>query len=164
MAQAFHDASGRTWQVAVNIWTVKQARALLGLDIPALMGDRCKGLGELVADEVRLVDLLYVLCRDQAEAAGVSDREFGEAMLGPSIIEGRDAFVEALACFFTDPRQGEALRKLSQTARAAEEKMLAELERRTKAINPVSMGKDLAARLIRKSGTAPESSGSSRGR
>lgn len=164
--QEFRDNQGRLWDVRVNVSTVKRARRLLGIDIPALIAEQARPLGELLADDCRLVDLLYVLCKDQADAAGVSDEQFGEAMFGDAIFHGRKAFLRAMRDFFRDRRVREALGKMIDAALLAEEKILERLEQQSKKVTPEKIAVEMAATLQKrfgiKSTNAPGSSASTR--
>lgn len=67
-------------------------------------------LQRLVSDPILLCDVIYVVCRPQAETAGVSDEDFGRAMAGDAIDAATTAVLEELADFFPGAR-GEVLRK-----------------------------------------------------
>lgn len=109
---AFKDSSGRSWTVAINVATVKRVRALVSVDLYAVLDDNAKPLGELLADPVKFVDVLYVVCKPEADATGVTDEAFGTSLGGDALLEAADTFVEALVDFFPQARAREALRKL----------------------------------------------------
>lgn len=123
----FKDAAGREWLVAINVNQVKAVRAAgIGVDLLALTQDSCKGLGELLGDPCRLVDTLYVLCREQCGAKSVTDKQFGELMLGETLEHAAAAFLGALTDFFPERAKRAALKKMRQatelvTADAMEE-------------------------------------------
>ena len=122
--RTFKDNDGRTWTVTLNVWTVKKVRDLLGVDLLDLGGGTVQPVGSragedlpgnllsrLIADPVLLVDVLYVVCAEQAlgapERAGkadVSDEQFGRAMAGDAIDAATRAFLEELADFTPSPR------------------------------------------------------------
>lgn len=158
--QAFRDSVGRVWDVSVNVTTVKRARRLLKIDIPALLNEKAKPLGELLADDCRLVDLLYVLCMDQAQALKISDEDFGRAMLGDSILHGRNAFLESFRFFLRDPRLRDALSKVIATAKNAENRMLERLATEAAEIDPDKAAATLVDKLIAKLTSVPGSSAS----
>ena len=64
----FADNLGRTWYVAVNVTTIRRVRGALDIDLYQLVDDGMQALGKLVADPVRLADVLYVLCKEDADA------------------------------------------------------------------------------------------------
>ena len=93
---SFVDNSRRTWEVAINVTAVKRIRGLLGIDLYALVDDGFKSLSKLVSDPVTLADVLYCLCKDQADKQSISDEDFGRALSGDVITQAADAFVEEL--------------------------------------------------------------------
>lgn len=129
----FRDTSGRAWVVGVTVGAIKRVRAELQVDLYKLADDGFKGLAELLGDPCRLVDVVYVLCKDQADAHKVSDEAFGGALGGDALGALADAFVEALIDFFPDARRREALRKVVAKGKTVEDlatqRMALEVER-----------------------------------
>ena len=76
----FADNLGRSWYVAINVARIRRVRAALGVDLYAMVDDGMQELGKLVSDPVRLADVLYVLCKEDAEAKSISDEDFGRAL------------------------------------------------------------------------------------
>lgn len=103
--KSFKDSNGRAWNIAITTDAIKRVRSLCGLDLLAIVEDGCKVLARLSEDLVTLVDVLYVVCRPEADAAGITDEQFGRALSGDSIQEGFDALTEAIADFFPAPRR-----------------------------------------------------------
>jgi hypothetical protein len=96
--KTFTDNAGRAWTVAVSIDSIKRVKGLLSVNLlDAIEG---KLLERLTADPVLLCDILYCLCKPQADAASVSDEDFGRAMAGDAIEAATTAFLEELADFF----------------------------------------------------------------
>ena len=108
----FKDNADRTWRLEITIHTVKDLRATLGLDLLDMGGDL---LAVMVDDPIALCDMLYVVCRDQAEKDGVSDEDFGRGLRGEAIDAATVAFLEELTDFFPSRRR--------QILRAALEKV-----------------------------------------
>lgn len=100
----FIDNKGREWILEIHIAAVKRARDILGVNIYKLVDDGLKGLGDLLSDPIQLVDLIFVLCKDQADRQGVTDYDFGSGLYGDAIESARNAFLEELTDFFPDPR------------------------------------------------------------
>jgi hypothetical protein len=139
----FADNLGRTWYVAINVTTVKRVRAALGVDIYQLVDDGMQELGKLVADPVRLADVLYVLCQEDAEAKQISDEDFGRALGGDAITAAAEAFVEELVDFFPDERSRTALRKVIAAGRQVRTKLLDHAETMLEELNPEACAKEL---------------------
>jgi len=113
--RTFKDNAGRTWTVTLNVWAVKKVRDLLGVDLLDLGGDAKDDNGllyRLIADPVLLVDVLYVVCKEQADGANVTDEQFGRAMAGDAIDGATKAFLEELADFTPSPRDRARARKV----------------------------------------------------
>jgi len=153
---SFVDNSRRTWEVAINVAAVKRIRGLLGIDLYALVDDGFKSLSKLVSDPVSLADVLYCLCKDQAEKQSISDEDFGRALAGDAITQAADAFVEELIDFFPDARARASLRKAIEAGKTVRDKVLSHAETILDSIDPETEAK----KWISSSGTWPESSGS----
>jgi hypothetical protein len=151
---SFVDNSRRTWEVAINVAAVKRIRGLLGIDLYALVDDGFKSLSKLVSDPVTLADVLYCLCKDQAEKQSISDEDFGRALAGDAITQAADAFVEELIDFFPDARARASLRKAIEAGKTVRDKVLSHAEKILESIDPETEAK----KWISSSGTWPESS------
>jgi len=107
--KTFADNTGRTWEVCVNVHTVKAVRAVLDVDLTQAIqiGDTEKNLNtslidRLTDDPILLVDVLYVICREQAERLNVSDVQFGESLAGQAIADATKALLDEIVDFFPD--------------------------------------------------------------
>lgn len=153
---AFVDNAGRTWAVAINVTAIKRVKALLDIHIPSLVDGKFESLAEVISDPITLCDVLYVLCKDQADKDGVTDEQFGQAMFGDALGNAADAFLGALADFFQSPRVRAAISKIRETN--------ARMEARLNELTiPQILAIDAQAevdRLIGSSGNSPESSAS----
>lgn len=154
--RTFKDTAGRTWTIQINVNAVKACRALAGVDLVGLFDPKLDGLSELLADPVRLVDTLYVLCKAEADKASVSDEDFGRAMGGDALDHASRAFLDELVDFFPDPRRRETIKKILTASRALQERMMEETEKEVDAIDVDS----IVRKLIGSSGDSPGSSGS----
>jgi hypothetical protein len=152
---SFVDNAKRTWEISINVTAVKRIRGLLGIDLYALVDDGFKSLSKLVSDPVTLADVLYCLCKDQAEKQSITDEEFGRALAGDAITLAADAFVEELIDFFPDARARVSLRKAIEAGKAVRDKVLNHAEKILDSINPETE----AQKWINSSGIWPESSG-----
>lgn len=116
--KTFTDNAGRDWQVAVDVAAVKRVRGMCdGLDlITAIEGTL---FHQLSADPVLLVDVLYAVCKPQADERGVTDQQFGAAMAGDAIDKATDALLEEICDFFRSGRRT-VLKTGLQKLRAAE--------------------------------------------
>jgi hypothetical protein len=96
----FTDAKQRPWTLNVTTGTIKKARSELKLDL----ADPTQATMDRLADDpVLLVDLLWLVCAEQAKERGVSPEDFGGALVGDPIDAAVSALLEAVSDFF--PRQ-----------------------------------------------------------
>ena len=107
----FVDREERSWQVAINVASMKRVKDATGINLGMLLVDNMKPLADLMQDPIMLVDVIYVLCKPDADKRGISDVEFGESLAGESFEKACDAFMEALIDFFPK-RQGDLLRTM----------------------------------------------------
>lgn len=134
----FADNLGRMWYVAVNVATIRRVRAALNIDLYQLCDDGMQALGKLVADPVRLADVLYVLCQEDAREKRVSDEDFGRALGGDAIQAAAEALVEELVDFFPDERSRAALRRVIAAGRQVRTKLLDHAETMLGRLDPDS--------------------------
>ena len=119
--KTFTDAAGRDWSFAITINTVKRVRTKCDIDLVA--DDLGETLQRLGSDPVVLCDVIYTLCEDQIEKAGVSPEQFGEGLAGDAIDSATEAFLEALVEF--SPKKKRAiLRGVLQKVAVQEEKAI----------------------------------------
>lgn len=96
--KTFNDNADRTWTVTVNVAALKRVRTALDVNLmEAVEGDL---LERLSSDPVLLCDVIYVVCKPEADAQNVSDEDFGRAMAGDAIEHATTALLEELVDFF----------------------------------------------------------------
>lgn len=103
--KTFQDNAGRTWTIAVTVDAVKRVRDLLKEDLL----DAEHVLQRLLVDPILLCDVVYCVCKPQADAQHVTDEEFGRAMAGDAIRHAKAALVEELVNFSPEARDRENL-------------------------------------------------------
>ncbi len=106
---AFKDAAGREWLVKLDGPKIRDVRKEVGIDLAAVDGSAAEKLRD---DPVLLVDSLWVICRSQAQTAGVTSQQFGEGLVGDPIETATDALIEAINDFFPSRRR-EAMKTLT---------------------------------------------------
>ena len=159
--KSFTDNKGRTWTLEVTVATVKRVRALCKVDLNSIVEldknnkPSAELLEQLSTDPVLLVDVLYAVCKPQADKLGVSDEDFGEAMAGDAIEHATSALLEEVIDFFPEAKRM-LMRKILSASRkfseAAKRKLETELngEFESRVVSELD-------RLTGSSGTAPES-------
>lgn len=124
--RTFQDAAGRTWTVAVNVGTVKRVRGLLNEDLL----DIEQVLPRLLVDPILLCDVLFCVCKPEADARQISDEDFAAAMAGDVIGRAKEALIGELVDFFHEPSQREALKLALEKQEQLRAKMMVLLRAR----------------------------------
>ena len=124
---SFDDSENRSWTLRIDVNAIRRVRDALGVDLPDLAGGPL--LGRVAGDPVLLVDILYVLCRGQAEDRSVEAEAFGAAMVGDAIDRATAALLEALADFCPS-REAALIRQILEGGQALRERLLARAEKR----------------------------------
>lgn len=150
--RSFKDNEGRQWSVDINVAAIKRVRGLTGTDLMQVIEGTL--IEKLIRDPVLLCDVVYALCKPDADTRSVSDEDFGKAMAGDAIEHATSAVLEELVGFCPSPRDRanlgrvlQATKKVMDRARDLVEKKLdsGELDR-------------LADRLLSEGQTAGSSS------
>lgn len=125
--KTFKDNADRTWTVTVNVDSIKRVRSLLNIDLmEAVEG---KLIERLIGDPVLLCDIIYCVCKEDADAKGITDEEFGRAMAGDAIELATTALLEELVDFFPQGKR-QLLRKALAKLETLQETMLAVVSER----------------------------------
>lgn len=136
----FKDNQDREWKIEVNGFTVGEVRRDTGVLLPSWYDDQMKLPRELASDWCKLVDVLWVLCREQAEATNVSQKEFASALMGDALGSAWDALEEAVPDFFTSPDQREMARTLTGKLRTASKVYMEAAKKMPEAIDANQLG------------------------
>lgn len=121
----FKDNTGREWTVEVNMLTVKRVKNLLDVNIADLNNQEV--LNRMQNDMFFVVDLLYVVCKPQADKLNISDEEFAAGLLGDSLVSAIKAFLNSYIDFFPP--------KIRRRLKAAQELTSLALEKTLKAVD-----------------------------
>ena len=138
----FRDNEGRTWLVTVTTTTLKRVKSLLNVDLGKMATDG--SLYKVLADDpILLCDLLYAICKPEADERKLSDEDFGRGLAGDAIDAATTALMEGLIDFF--PKGRRALhRKALAKFRTLEAKAIRNAEDR---IDSDELDKELERRL-----------------
>ena len=87
---SFKDSKNRDWIVSVDVATIKAVRARLSIDnqpvdLTQIANKDGVLLDRLAKDVCFLVDLLWVLCEEQAPGKNVDEIEFARGLVGDGI-------------------------------------------------------------------------------
>lgn len=97
--RTFRDVAGDEWTIAVDVAVLRRIKHLLGFDLCKLASTESP-----IPDVVTLVDAIYVAVKPQADAAGISDEDFGRRFSGQVLKDAQNALVLALADFLPPER------------------------------------------------------------
>ena len=121
----FLDAENRSWEPEVNVVTIGRVRDRLKINLLELLLPEST-LAERLTDPCLLVDILYLLCKDQADKLNVDDTAFGKAMTPDGIEDAWSAVLEGIVLFSPRglrPAHQRVLVKAKQYQAAAAEKI-----------------------------------------
>ncbi|OQA81990.1 MAG: hypothetical protein BWY31_03488 [Lentisphaerae bacterium ADurb.Bin242] len=123
--KSFTDNTGRAWTVAVNVGTIKRVRALCGVDLAGIitmepgMNPKADLLERLATDPVLLVDVLYAVCKEEADGKNISGEDFGRAMAGDAIELATAVLLDEIIDFFPEAKR-KVFRKILDATRRFE--------------------------------------------
>lgn len=100
--KTFADNTGRTWTIAVNVDTIKRVRGLVDVNLLEIVDGTL--IEKLIRDPVLLCDVVYAVCKPEADTRKVSDEAFGRAMAGDAIEQATKALLSDLVDFSPSPR------------------------------------------------------------
>lgn len=155
--KTFNDNAGRSWTVQINVDAIKRVRDLVQVNLLEVVDGKL--LEKLISDPVLLCDVVYVLCKPEADTRNISDIDFGRAMAGDAIEAATTALLEELVDFFPQERR-KVLAKALSKLKALEKAALAAVDAR---LDSPELQKKLQAELAQlgiSSGAALESAGS----
>lgn len=161
----FKDNAGRTWTVDINVATLKRVRGLTGVDLMQVIEGTL--IEKFIRDPVLLCDVVYAVCKPEADLAKVSDEEFGKAMAGDAIEAATGAVLDELISFCPSPRDRANLGRVLQATNRVMEKARDVTEKRIETLTSEGELDKLVNRLLETSGSsstsAPEPSASTPG-
>ncbi len=156
--RTFTDNAGRTWTVAINVDAIKRVRDLLSVDLLEILDGKL--IEKLIRDPVLLCDVVYAVCKPEADAKSVSDEEFGRAMAGDAIEHATKALLEDLVGFSPSPRDRANLQRVLATTWNVMDRARDLVEKRLESGELEKVVERALATAGSSSGAAPESSGS----
>ncbi|MEM9825091.1 MAG: hypothetical protein AAF958_00805 [Planctomycetota bacterium] len=115
----FQDKTGDEWIVDISVFTIEQARTRAAVDLAKMDGELFE---VLETDPVKLANVLFVCCEQQAQQRDVTDVDFGRRLGGKAIAEGTRALLEALVDFF--PNRGAAIMEAQRHFEAIEKQAI----------------------------------------
>ncbi|MBX3364010.1 MAG: hypothetical protein KF866_04525 [Phycisphaeraceae bacterium] len=156
--KVFKDNAGREWTVEVNVAALKRVKSLAGVDLLGVLDGTL--IERLIRDPVLLCDVVYSVCKPQADERGVTDEDFGRAMAGDAIEHATGALLEELVSFCPSPRDRANLGRVLKATRDVMDKARDMVEARLESGELEKAAEEALQTLGTSSGSAPASSGS----
>lgn len=94
----FADSTGRQWEPEINVVTIGRVRDRLKINLLELVLPNST-LPDRLADPCLMVDVLYLLCKDQADKLDLDDVAFGKAMTPDGIEDAWTGVLEGIVLF-----------------------------------------------------------------
>jgi len=118
--KTFKDNASREWTVEINVAALKRVKSLTDVDLLGVLDGTL--IERLIGDPVLLCDVVYAVCKPQADEREVSDEDFGRAMAGNAIEHATGALLEELASFCPSPRDRANLGRVLKATREVMDK------------------------------------------
>ena len=118
--RVFQDAKSTEWTIDLNASTLRRVQALLSINL-TLPNDKDavtgQTLGErIVRDTMLVVDVLWAVCKPQAETLGLTEEQFAERLGGGTLRAAKTVLIEEWADFFQKLGQDEMAQAIAKTA------------------------------------------------
>lgn len=146
--RTFKDNAGREWTIDINVAALKRVRGLIGVDLMKVIEGEL--VDKLIRDPVLLCDVIYAVCKPQADERKVVDEDFGRSMAGDAIDAATTALLEDLVSFCPSPTDRANLERVIQGARDVMEKARQLVKTRLDS----GVIEKLGDRLLEKAGTS----------
>lgn len=132
---SFKDRNDREWRLELDVPMVVALRTRVGFELgKAAVSER---FGEILfGDPETLVRVLWVICEQQAEKAGVTPEQFGGGFNGQAVSDAVDALIGAITDFTHRPAVAAAIKaKLPTTLAGMEARMIRAIEEKMNSIS-----------------------------
>ncbi len=156
--KTFTDNAGRCWTIAINVDAIKRVRGLLGINLLEVIEGAL--IEHLMRDPVLLCDVVYAVCKPEADSQGVSDEEFGRAMAGDAIEHATKALLDELVLFSPSPRDRANLQRVLAATWRVMDRARDQIEQQLTNENIDRQIEQVLQTVSDSSGAAPGSSGS----
>lgn len=152
----FYDSEKRPYTLSINLGGVKRVRSVLGVDLMTPYEDNPLVGGRKPVDLVAIIDVIYLLARDDADKHGLTDEQWAAAMGGEQMDAAVAMFYQEWERFFRSLNRPDAAGVIQKT-RELMQRAISEAIKRVEAID---LGKVVAGAF---GNTSSESAASSAG-
>lgn len=130
----FKDNDGRDWTIAVNTHSAERVKEMAEVDLFSILDGKL--VPQFEADPALLVNVIYALCKPEADGAGVTDEKFAARLTGDAIDRATAALLGDLIDFFPKAKR-ELTRKAVEKHQAMWAEGTAVIHRKLDALDPV---------------------------
>lgn len=127
--RTFKDKDGLTWNIAVDAPSIKAVKQQTGVLITDIVSGG-EGATAFWTDLPLMVDVIYVLCKEQCDKRELSDLDFGRLLTGDVLEDASKKLVDETIDFFPNRHQRETLKKQVAKAEQMNETMLSEIDQK----------------------------------
>lgn len=127
----FKDKTGKQWEFHISVGSIKRCMELAKVSPLDIFKPDSDLLTVLATDPPLLANVLYACCKPEADAAGVTDEQFGELLTADSLDEGWEALKEEALGFSQKskrPLLKKALDKTKEVEQAGVELAIAKMD------------------------------------
>ena len=118
----FKTKGGKEYTVEITIGQLKALRRDCGIDLRDALKPGADSLAEAIGDPNKFGQMMWILCGDQVEKAGLTPEMFVDEFNGDVFRDATAAIWEAIMTFYQGPTSGEKAGRAMKTG----------LERQTK--------------------------------
>lgn len=123
---SFTDIKGQQWDVEIVRSTLAKIRSRTQVDLLQIfeldVDNNLSKLGEFIADEARLIEILAVACERQMVERSLTKVDFGDLLKADELLAAADALCREAASFFPT-RQRSLILRVLDTAKIAVERL-----------------------------------------
>lgn len=101
----FQDSKGEAWTIDFTVGLAKRVKSALKLDLLRPLEGDPPPITRLSVEIETLVDVLYLISKDEADRRQVTDLQFAERLSGEALYGATEAFWEAYTDFFLKLRR-----------------------------------------------------------
>jgi hypothetical protein len=147
--RTFKDTEGREWRLKLDWDLHEQVKDKTGKMLLSLGDNDCELLAELHTNFSLLVDIVWVLCEEQAASLGVVDdekltatRKFAKGLGGDVLEQAATALVGAVIDFFPNQDQRQGLATLVEKAQQTSGILTKAMVQKISELNPEQLAKN----------------------
>lgn len=158
--RTFTDTKQRDWLIHVTVDAVKRVRGLVNVDLLDVIEQKSQTLTRLITDPILLADVIYAVCKPQADERRVTDTDFAAALAGDPIDAATHGLLDSIVDFFPNSRDRDQLRRVIAATWGAMDQARTIIEARLAPERIADIVSKALETAVNSSTDAPESSAS----